>query len=75
VVLVLRNLSVAHEVLPFGFAVVGKVEHVEHVGLFLLDHLPAEVDDVLQSQSLMIFLPAVAYQDGIRLGKGVELEL
>ena len=75
VMLVLGDLAVAEEMLGTRLAVVGEVEHVQHVVFLLLDHLPAEVDNALQDESLVVLLPSVTDEDRVGLGKRLELEL
>lgn len=72
---VLSDPSIAKNILRFGFAVIGKVKDMKHVVLLLLHHFPAEVYDRLESERLMILLPAVTDKDRIRLREWDELKL
>ena len=47
---------------------------MEHIMFLLLNHLPAEVDDALEAEGLVVLLPSVADEDGVGLGEGFELE-
>ena len=59
-VFVRSDLAITEEVLRFSFAIIREVKDVKHIVFFLLDHLPAEIHDALESEHLMVFLPAVA---------------
>ena len=60
-VLVVGALAVSEEVIRARLAIVGEIKNVEHVMLLLLDHLPAEVHNRLQTDGLMVLFPAMAY--------------
>ena len=56
-------------------AVVREVEKMDHARLFLEDRLPAEVDNALEAERLVVLLPTMSDEDRVRLGKRDELEL
>ena len=43
--------------------------------VFLLHRFPAEIDDRLEAQALVMLLPTISDQDGVRIREGSELEL
>ena len=51
--LVISNLAL-HQLVPSCLAIIRKGEQVNKVGLFFLDSLPGEVDDVLEAKSLNV---------------------
>ena len=75
VVGVLGQLSIGNDVVEPGLSVIREIENVKHVLLFLLDHLPAEVDDRLQTEGFVILLPAMSNKNGVSIGKWPILEL
>jgi hypothetical protein len=75
VMLILRYLAITQNVLGPCLSVVGEVEKMDHVALLFLNHLPAEVDDVPETQSLMVLFPTMADKHWIGRRKGYKLEL
>ena len=57
------------------FAVVREIEEMKQIRLFLLHRFPAEVDNVLEFEQLMVLFPTVPDKDRIGIGKRNELEL
>ena len=64
-----------HELRPGRLAVIRKVKEVNHTRLLLKDCLPAEIDNALEPEGLVILLPSMSDEDGVRLRQGNELEL
>ena len=64
-----------HEGCTRRFAIVREIEEVDHVGLLLLHGLPAEVNNALEAEGLMVLLPTMSDEDRVRLRKWDELEL
>ena len=73
--LVLCDLAVAENVLGPSLPVIWEIQDVEHVRLLLLDHLPAEINDALEPQGLVVLFPAVTNEYRVRLREGDKLEL
>ena len=71
---IIGDLSL-HELRPGRLAVVRKVKEVNHTRLLLEDCLPAEIDNALKPEGLVILLPSMSDEDGVRLRQGNELEL
>ena len=66
---------VLHDMVKPRLAIVGKVEQMDHVLLLMLHPVPAVVDDLLDTESFMVFFPTMSNKDGIRLRKWHELKL
>ena len=73
VIFVIRDLTL-HEGLARRLSIVREVKQMYHIRLLLLHRLPAEVNDALEAESLMVFFPTMSNKDGIRLRKWHELE-
>ena len=63
-----------HELRPGRLAVIRKVKEVNLTRLLLKDCLPAEIDNALKPEGLVILLPSMSDEDGVRLRQGNELE-
>ena len=72
---IIGDLTVAEQILILGLAVVREIEEVDHVVLLLENGLPVEVHDALETEHLMVLLPAVADEDRVCLGQWTRLEV
>jgi hypothetical protein len=74
VILVIRQFP-EEKLIPRRFSVVWKIQHMQKVRFLFLNNLPAEINNILEPERLVIFLPAIANQDWIRIWQGNELKL
>ena len=63
---------------PWGFTVIGKLEHMDHVlGLLLFHVVPAAIRQLLhvRSHGIVVLFPALSGEDGVRFGQWLQLKL
>ena len=72
--LVVRDLAF-NKLLAGRLAIVREVEEVDHARLLLEDCRPARVDDALEPECGVVFLPPMPDENRVRLRERDELEL
>ena len=50
-------------------------QQMNEIRFFLLHRLPTEIDDRTETESLVVLLPTISDQHGIRVREGNKLEL
>ena len=55
--------------------VIRKVKQMNHARLLLQDGLPAEINNALETERLVVLFPSMANQDRVRLGQRLKLKL
>ena len=73
-ILVIRNLTF-EQLITAGLPVVRELQKMDDVGLLLLDHVPTMVDNVADTQRVVVLLPSRAVDHRICVWQRYELEL